>query len=73
VTNLHRRLKKLELLLTDVRGLVPHTEKWLDYWRCWLDRYVNDSDFRPNEKMPLAAARALIQSSPNSDDLYEAE
>jgi hypothetical protein len=67
--NLDRRLRKLESLLTDVSGLVPHTCKWLDYWRCWLDRRVNEPGFRPNEKMPLEAARTLIKLSPNSDDL----
>jgi hypothetical protein len=32
MTNLQRRLKKLEAVLTDSMGLVTHTQKWLDYW-----------------------------------------
>ena len=37
MTNLQRRLKKLEAYLTDPSGLVPHTQKWLEYW----DRQFN--------------------------------
>jgi hypothetical protein len=32
MTHLQRRLKKLEAVLTDPMGLVPHTPKWLEYW-----------------------------------------
>ena len=32
MTRLQRRLKKLESVLTDSMGLVPHTQKWLEYW-----------------------------------------
>lgn len=37
MTNLQRRLKKLEAYLTDPSGRVPHTQKWLEYW----DRQFN--------------------------------
>jgi hypothetical protein len=42
MTNLERRLGKLEAQLIDSSGLVPHTQKWLEYWRDWLDRSTND-------------------------------
>lgn len=32
MTHLRRRLKKLESVLTDSMGLVPYTQKWLEYW-----------------------------------------
>lgn len=32
MTNLHRRLKKLEVLLTDSTGFVPGSPKCLEYW-----------------------------------------
>ena len=32
MSNLQRRLKKLEALLTDDAGLVPHSPQWLAYW-----------------------------------------
>ena len=36
MTRIQSRLKKLEAVLTDPGGLVPHTQKWLDYWdRQW--------------------------------------
>jgi hypothetical protein len=33
MTNIRRRLKKLEELFTDSTGLVPNSPKWFDYWR----------------------------------------
>jgi len=34
--HLQRRLQKLEAVLTDPVGLVPHTRKWLEFWdRQW--------------------------------------
>jgi hypothetical protein len=32
VTNLYRRLNKLEAFLTDPTGFVPGSRKWLEYW-----------------------------------------
>jgi hypothetical protein len=45
VTNLRRRLKKLEAKLTDPTGLVPHSQKWLEYWQRWIDRWSDDPSF----------------------------
>ncbi len=39
--------------LIDSSGLVPHTQKWLEYWRRWLDNWTNDPNFRPQELMPF--------------------
>lgn len=68
MTNVQRRLNKLETLLTDSTGLVPHSEKWLEYWQRWIDRWAIDSNFRPRERMPIEAARAILAGTPNSDD-----
>jgi hypothetical protein len=38
MTNLERRLRKLEAVLTDHTGLVPHTKSWLDYWLATYER-----------------------------------
>jgi len=67
MTNLQRRLAHLEALLTDTTGLRPHSEEWLEYWRQWLTKRNADPDFRPNERMPLEALRAIIQTAPDSD------
>jgi hypothetical protein len=32
MTHLQSRLKRLEGMLTDSAGLMPHTQKWLEYW-----------------------------------------
>jgi hypothetical protein len=32
MTRIQHRLKKLEEVLTDPVGLVPHMKKWLEYW-----------------------------------------
>ena len=68
MTNLQRRLGKLESRLLDSSGLVPHTQKWLEYWKRWLDNWTNDPNFRPRDLMPLEAARAIIAGTP--DDEY---
>jgi hypothetical protein len=67
MTNLQRRLNKLETLLTDPAGFVPHSEKWLEYWRRWIDRWSDDPSFRPRERMPLEAARAILAHAPDDD------
>jgi hypothetical protein len=36
-----RRLRKLEVQMTDERGLVPHSSAWRAYWLDWLQKLVN--------------------------------
>ncbi len=40
MTNLERRLKKLEALRTDSSGLMPHSSKWFEHWYKKLDSYI---------------------------------
>jgi hypothetical protein len=40
-SNLGRRLKKLEVELTDEAGLMPHTAKWRAYWTEWMPKLAN--------------------------------
>jgi hypothetical protein len=40
-SNLGRRLRKLEVQITDEHGLVPHTAKWRAYWTDWFQRLAN--------------------------------
>jgi hypothetical protein len=37
--NLQRRLAKLEALLTDTTGLVPHSAAWMEYWTKELKKF----------------------------------
>jgi hypothetical protein len=40
MTNLERRLGKLEARLVDSSGLVPHSALWLEYWKRWFADYT---------------------------------
>jgi hypothetical protein len=68
MTNLERRLGKLEAQLIDSSGLVPHTPRWLEYWRNWLERSANDPTFHPRDLMPVEAARAIIAGGAPDDE-----
>jgi hypothetical protein len=59
MTNLSRRLRKLEIRLTDASGLVPHSEEWFEHWMQKVDEYLQggNPDLRG---MPLAAIDTLI-------------
>ena len=38
MTNLQRRLRKLEANIVDSHGLIPNTPEWLGFWTEKLDR-----------------------------------
>ncbi len=42
MTRLEQRLRKLEGMLTDSGGLVPHTQKWLEYWDRQIYLYTDE-------------------------------
>ena len=64
MTNLQRRLLKLEAQLTDVSGLVPHSKQWLDYWDREIYEYAT-SGIWPTVLFPIDAVRAIM-NDPNS-------
>ena len=53
MSNLRRRLLKLEARLTDECGLVPHTPRWLDYWTEWMQKRMRGED--PPGRIPIDA------------------
>lgn len=68
-SNLGRRLKKLEVELTDESGLVPHSTKWRAYWLDWMQKLVNGEN--PPGKMPIDAFRSVVDDvvvPPDPDD-----
>jgi hypothetical protein len=67
MTNLERRLGKLEARLVDSSGLVPHSALWLEYWKCWFDDYTKDPSSRAGELMTIEAARAVMASIPDNE------
>jgi hypothetical protein len=61
MTNLQRRLKKLEEVLTDPAGLVPHTQKWLEYWDRQFYLYMTGQDRNAIWYSSIAAYRAVMK------------
>ena len=60
MSNLQRRLKKLEALLTDDAGLVPGSEQWLAYWTERADKILNGDDEVRGCQIPLEVMNAII-------------
>jgi hypothetical protein len=60
MTNLSRRLRKLEARLVGASGLIPHSEQWFDYWMGKVDDVIEgrSSDL---SGMPLAVIDSLIE------------
>ena len=61
MTNLQRRLKKLEGVLTDPVGLVPHKQKWLEYWDRQFYLYMTGQDRNAIWLTSIAASRAVMK------------
>jgi len=60
VSNLQRRLKKLEALLTDDAGLVPGSRQWLAYWTERADKILNGDYEVKGCRIPLEVVDAII-------------
>jgi hypothetical protein len=62
MTNLQRRLRKLEALLpTDPSGFVPHSQKWLEYWKRQVQLYAAGR-LPKGFLFPLEAVEAYIRN-----------
>jgi len=61
VTSLHRRLKKLETQLTDPSGLVPHTQKWLEYWDRQHYLFLTDQDKKALQYATVEVLHAMFK------------
>jgi hypothetical protein len=60
MSNIRRRLRKLEARLTDSSGLIPNSQAWLDYWLPKVDRIVSGEDCDTSERIPIAVIDAII-------------
>jgi hypothetical protein len=60
MSSLRRRLKKLEVRSTDDMGLIPHSPRWLAYWKERLDELENGHDDGSRRKIPLEAMDAIM-------------
>jgi hypothetical protein len=61
MTNLQRRLMKLEGVLTDPAGFVPHTQRWLEYWDGQFYLYLTGQDRNAIWLSSIAAYRAVMK------------
>ena len=69
MTNLQRRLKKIEAGLTDPAGFVPHSKKWLVYWDRQYYLFLTGKDRNAIWLSSIAAYRAVMkyaQDEPSS-------
>jgi hypothetical protein len=67
--HLQRRLKNLEAVLTDPVGLVPHTQKWLEYWDRQFYLYLTGQDQDAIWYSSIAAYRAVMKVRGRKRDL----
>jgi len=63
--NLLRRIEELESRSMDASGLAPHSLAWLEFWQRELDKFATGQEYT---RLPLEAARAIIQASPDEGD-----
>jgi len=61
MSNLLRRLRKLEAQLTDRSGLMPNTKPWWDYWSPRIENLITGD--APDQKIPLEVIDALIHGA----------
>ena len=59
MSKLGRRLRKLEVKLTDGSGFVPNSQRWHEYWKKRIPQIL---DGELNEKIPIDAVRAWMGS-----------
>jgi len=60
MSNLLRRIKKLEPKGTDESGFPPHSTQWLAYWTRWFQRTMNNED--PPGRAPFEAVLAIMRA-----------
>jgi len=60
MSNLLRRVRKLETRRTDNSGLAPQSEAWLDYWERRIERLLGGESQRETGRIPLEAVDAIV-------------
>ena len=63
MSNLNRRLRKLEAVMTDEMGLVPGSPQWWVYWFEQLYRYIDREPGSQNTKVPFEVVRAYTRAA----------
>jgi hypothetical protein len=62
MSNLNRRLKKLEELMTDDSGLVPGSARWMAYWTERVDKILAGDD-EVKGQIPLEVFDAIVKAA----------
>lgn len=62
MSNILRRLQKLEALLTDASGLKPNSQEWQAYWEQKLERIARGDEPGKPGCVPLEAWDALTDA-----------
>ena len=63
MTNLRRRLRKLESGLTDTSGLVPHSKAWFANWEQKIDKVIAGEAPGDLNSLPLEVVDAIIEAA----------
>jgi len=69
MANLHQRLKKLEGVLLDPVGLVPHSQRWLEYWDRQFFLYMSGQDLNAIQQASVDEFRAVWQYAETPESL----
>ena len=68
MTNLRRRLKKLEGVFTDPMGFIPHSAKWLKYWDRQYYLLLSGQDENAIRQSSIMEYRAVMKYGEESPD-----
>jgi len=71
MANLLHRIRRLETRLTDVSGLVPHSEEWYAYWENVVDRWMAGEDPMFRGRFPIAVIDHMIEQADKADGLLQ--
>jgi hypothetical protein len=63
VPRYERRLRNLEARLTDLSGLVPYTEGWLDYWLQRIDQLITGEQKSLPGCIPLDVIDTIVAAN----------
>ena len=67
MTNLQRRLRKLETKLTDRSGFVPHSKEWFRYWNGQMDIFLSGRDENAMDGMTLEVIDAIVAAGEEAE------
>jgi len=69
MSNLRRRLTRLEGLLTDRRGLIPYSGAWIEYWRDVTDRILSGEDATSAGCIPIEFVDLVLAEAAEEEAL----